>query len=158
MWRCPHGGCVQKVLFWCVIFSFLASEVHSNLIPLERCGKIGKAVSGISYLRLDSDQSEKTQLWRFLSDGRLEAKLAADLGKKTRTIGRWQFQHEDGTCVLKVAWEPKIDHWLTFRLVDVTWAIVTMPKDERHIPDFEDHTGAKFRFCGADKKCRVQEK
>lgn len=146
----------HRILFFVVIGAL--GPVYANPVSPERCTRIQKAAAGANYARSQAELPGKDQVWQFKPDGELAASGVADFGKKPGTTGRWQFQHEDGTCVLKVAWFAKKDHWLTYHLVDVTWAIVTLPKDERHIPDFADHTGGKFRFCGIENQCRPSVK
>ncbi len=129
----------------------------------ERCAKIAAAVVGLNYHRQDTAMPDRAQVWQFGSGGKLQIHAVADFGKLTtekKIRGHWKFEFEDQSCVLKTASAEQPSRWLSFRLHDVTWAIVDVSKwsraakgEEKHIPDFEDHSGIKTRFCGTGDRC-----
>lgn len=126
-----------------------------------KCTRIAKAVVGLNYERSSPDFPDRAQIWRFEPGGALSAFAAADFRKpvKAKPSGAiWKFGVEDHHCTLKVAAKTKPEHWSAYRLRDVTWAIVTLNAADRHIPDFEDHTGMRMRFCGTGEHCKSSVK
>lgn len=135
--------------------------VGAQAMTETRCARIGKAVVGLNYERSSPEFPDRKQIWRFEADGVLSAYAASDFGKATAPKpggALWKFVFEDQFCALKVASKTKSHHWSTYRLQDVTWAIVTANAAERHIPDFKDHTGMRMRFCGKGEQCKASPK
>lgn len=122
-----------------------------------KCARIAQAVVGMNYKRSSPEFPDRAQIWRFEAGGALSAFAAADFGKPAKAKpgnAIWKFSVEDHHCTLKVAAKTKPGHWSAYRLRDVTWAIVTLNTSDKHIPDFEDHTGMRMRFCGTGEHCK----
>ena len=150
-----------SAVIWSTAFS--RSLPAAQAMSAQRCARISAAVNGLNYHRQASDFPEKENVWRFERGGTLQIWAMPETGKPgngKKTDWHWKFEFEDQRCVLKIAATEQPTRWLSFRLRDLTWAIVDIAKwkgssrpEERHIPDFEDHSGVQTRFCGMGDRC-----
>lgn len=121
-----------------------------------KCRRFSAAVSGLNYHRSEANEITSGQIWRFEDKGRLLVFPAGHRGLsqiKKSNDAQWAIEAEDERCVIKVTGTQKPGQTLTFRITDTTWAIVKIRGEDKHIPDFEDHTGMKTRYCGVGDRC-----
>jgi hypothetical protein len=130
---------------------------------VEKCERLAKAVTGLTYHRSAEDALNTGQIWQFMAQEKLRMRVAdgatGSLAAKS-SEALWQIAFEDERCVLKVSPIKTPPHWTTYRITDTTWAIVDTRKflgqgqgEEKFVPDLEDHTGMKTRFCGIGDRC-----
>lgn len=125
--------------------------------PLARkCARFTAAVTGLNYHRSEADDITRGKIWHFGPKRSLsvfDASAAGITAGTTPLTAEWRIDAEDERCVFRIAGLAKPGQIQTFRITDTTWAILKIRGEEKHIPDFEDHTGMKMRYCGIGKIC-----
>lgn len=163
---------MQKRRKWYQLWIFIATIGYTasfwQLAALpqqsaEKCAKLAKAVVGLNYHRSADDAVNSGQVWRFATAEKLIATAADSFSRapaEKSSEALWRITLEDERCVLKVSPPKSSPHWTSYRITDMTWAIVDTKKwqapgkgEEKFVPDFEDHTGMKTRFCGIGIRC-----
>ncbi len=155
-----RNDCLQLLKIGLVSASLLlaGASLNGQTMDETKCARIAKAVVGLNYERSSPEFPDHAQIWRFQENGELSAFRTADFIKPTKAkpgSALWKFGVEDHACTLKVAAKAKPNHWTTYRLRNVTWAIVRKKDVDQHVPDFEDHTGMRMRFCGTGEHCKT---
>lgn len=139
-------------------FSMVAETGVTGQNPLTaKCARLANAITGLNYHRSETSDIASGQIWRFESKGKLAIFPAGtkELNSNTKaTAARWNIAAEYDRCVFKITPDGKTGQTLTFRITDTTWAIVRFGSDDKHIPDFEDHSGMKTRYCGTGNDCQ----
>jgi hypothetical protein len=129
--------------------------IGQNIVPA-KCAKMANMVTGLNYHRSSGDSWKDGQVWRFAENGRLNTFAPGSAGlaaAKRLSEALWSIETEDRKCVLKVTTPTRPPHTVTYRIVDMTWAIVNINGADKHVPDFEDHSGMKTRYCGIGEVC-----
>jgi len=139
-------------IFSTTLLALGMASLNAQAVSQERCKRISQAVRGGSYLRSNPDFPGHDQVWHFVDETTLRIRQKS-AKNRTDQLMLWKFQFEDQACQLKVAANNKPDHWMSYRLEEVTWAIITRDGRDHHIPDFRDHSGSMMKFCNSGANC-----
>lgn len=121
-----------------------------------KCRRLAATVSDLNYHRSETPELATGQIWHFGAKGKLSIyKSAAGGLSKAEKLSEalWAIAEEDGHCAFKITSQTTPPRTVTFRITDTTWAIYTVAGEDKHVPDFEDHSGMKTRYCGMGKIC-----
>lgn len=152
-----------KALIWVWKGTWLAGVVLLSL-PLSAapespatCARFALHITNGNFHRSQSPELSSGQIWRFEPGGQLAIFVSGSGGLRAqKRLGDvlWRVEFEDSRCVLRVAATTKPSRWTTYQIVDTTWAFAKgLQGEEIHVPDFEDQTAAKTRYCGRGDRC-----
>lgn len=143
---------IFRLFYFSTFIVLSVASLNAQPVSAERCKRIAQAVRGSSYLRSNPDFPEHDQIWHFVDETVLQISQKSGKNRAGQPMV-WKFQFEDQMCQLKVAGNNKSDHWISYRLEEVTWAIITRNGKDHHIPDFRDHSGSMMKFCNFGANC-----
>ena len=135
--------------------AFLSADADARAAdnPLAtKCARFASSVLGLNYHRSETNEIASGQIWRFYAKQKLAVYLPTDKGlqgAKKIAEATWVIEPEDNLCVFKITGLGRQGQTQTYRIVDTSWAIIKIGSEDRHVPDFEDHSAMKTRYCCA---------